>query len=240
MAIPSELEGAGDLLANDNLICWFAQNFDGTDTSGKIFPIPIGLDFHTIANGRKWGHWQATPRQQEDEIERLRATMPANADRLVRAHADFHFNIGHYVHPTDSRQAAYSVLRDNSNVDFQRRKLTRSQLWREKTRYAFVVSPRGHGLDCHRTWESLLLSNIPIVKRSPLDSLYDGLPVVIVSEWNEITAQSMKEWHDEYHDFFAKAEVQARLTNAYWIALARRTLAERMTRSQASLEARQR
>ncbi len=238
LAIPSELEGAGDLLANDNLICWFAQNFDGTDTSGKIFPIPIGLDFHTIANGRKWGHWQATPRQQEDEIERLRATMPANADRLVRAHADFHFNIGHYVHPTDSRQAAYSVLRDNSNVDFQRRKLTRSQLWREKTRYAFVVSPRGHGLDCHRTWESLLLSNIPIVKRSPLDSLYDGLPVVIVSEWNEITAQSMKEWHDEYHDFFAKAEVQARLTNAYWIALARRTLAERMTRSQASLEAR--
>ena len=61
---------------------------------------------------------------------------------------------------------------------------------------------------------------------------------MIVSEWNEITAQSMKEWHDEYHDFFAKAEVQARLTNAYWIALARRTLAERMTRSQASLEAR--
>ena len=122
------------------------------------------------------------------------------------------------------------MLRDNPNVDFQRRKLTRSQLWREKTRYAFVVSPRGHGLDCHRTWESLLLGNIPIVKRSPLDSLYEGLPVVIVSEWDEITARSMKEWHDEYHDLFARGEVQERLTNAYWIALARRTLAERMMR----------
>ena len=231
LAVPSEIEGAGDLLAHHNLICWFAQNFDDTDTSEKIFPIPIGVDFHTIANGRKWGHWQATPRQQEAELEGLRATMPANADRLVRVHADFHFNIGHFVHPTDSRQVAYSVLRDNPNVDFQGRKLSRSQLWREKTRYAFVVSPRGHGMDCHRTWESLLLGSIPIVKRSPLDSLYDGLPVVIVNEWNEITAQSLNEWHAEYCDFFERAEVQERLTNAYWIALARRTLADRMTRS---------
>lgn len=228
MNIPSEIEGASDLLANDNLICWFAQNFDDTDTSGKIFPIPIGLDFHTIANGRKWGHLRATPHQQEKELERLRAAMPANRDRLVRVHADFHFNLGHYQHPTESRHAAYSVLSENPSIDFQRRKLSRSQLWREKTRYAFVVSPRGHGLDCHRTWESLLLGNIPIVKRSPLDSLYDGLPVVIVGEWDEITARSLEEWHERYHDYFRRAEVQERLTNAYWIARARSTVIERM------------
>ena len=227
-AIPSELEGAGDLLANHNLICWFAQNFDGTDTSGKIFPIPIGLDFHTIANGRKWGHWRATPRQQEAELERLRARMPANGDRLVRAHADFHFNLGRDIRSASSRHAALSLLSGNPNVEFQSRKLSRSQLWREKTRYAFVIGPRGHGLDCHRTWESLLLGNIPIVKRSSLDSLYDGLPVVIVSEWDEITARSLKEWHDEYRDWFGKAAVQERLTNHYWIALARRTLDERI------------
>jgi hypothetical protein len=228
LAIPTEVEGVGTLLANRNLICWFAQNFDDTDISGKILPIPIGLDFHTVANGRKWRHLQATPQQQQRELERMRARMPANADRLVRAHADFHFNIGRHVHPTDSRQAAYTALRGNTLIDFQRRKLSRSQLWREKTRYAFVISPRGHGLDCHRTWESLLLGNIPIVRHSPLDALYEGLPVVIVKEWEEITAPSLSTWHAEYRDFFERPEVQERLTNVYWIARARRALAERM------------
>jgi len=225
-AIPSDFAWAREILANDNLICWFAQNCDGTDTSGKLFPIPIGLDFHTIANRRKWKHWQATPRQQEAELEQLRARMPANRDRLVRGHADFHLNKG--TNP-GGRDAVHSVLRANPNVDFQTHKVSRSALWREKTRYAFVISPHGHGLDCHRTWESLALGNIPIVRRSPLDELYDGLPVVIVDAWDEITAAALRAWHDQHKESFARAEVQERLTNRYWIDRVRRTLLERTT-----------
>ena len=223
-AIPTDFAGAREILANDNVICWFAQNADVTDTSGKLFPIPIGLDFHTIANRRKWKHWQATPRQQEVELEQMRAVMPVNRDRLVRAHADFHLNKG--TNPA-GRDAVHSILRANPNVDFQTHRVSRSALWREKMRYAFVVSPHGHGLDCHRTWESLVLGNIPIVKRSPLDELYDGLPVVIIDAWDEITAQTLLEWHEVHHASFAKAEVQERLTNRYWIARVRRTLSER-------------
>ena len=226
-AIPPDFAGAREVLANDNVICWFAQNADGTDTSGKLFPIPIGLDFHTIANRRKWKHWQATPRQQEAELEQIRAAMPANRDRLVRAHADFHFNKGKDFDSADSREAVHAVLRGNPNVDFQSRKVSRSALWREKTRYAFVISPHGHGLDCHRTWESLALGNIPIVKRSPLDGLYDGLPVVVVDAWDEITAAALRQWHDEHHASFDRADVQERLTNRYWIARVRHTLSER-------------
>ena len=223
-AIPSDFAGARDIIASDKVLCWFAQNFDGTDDSGKLSPLPIGVDFHTVANGRKWKHWQATPEQQEAELERLRATMPANRDRLMRAHADFHLNKG--TKP-GSRDSACSILRANPNVDFQDRKVSRSALWRNKTRYAFVISPHGHGLDCHRTWESLALGNIPIVRRSPLDALYDGLPVVIVDEWDEISATTLREWHEEHHESFDRAEVQERLTNSYWIARVRRTLGER-------------
>ncbi|HEV7703845.1 MAG TPA: hypothetical protein VGO46_06105 [Gemmatimonadaceae bacterium] len=223
-SIPADFVGARAILANDNVICWFAQNADTTKASDKLFPLPIGLDFHTIANRRKWKHWQATPQQQEAELERIRARMPANGDRLMRAHADFHLNKG--VHP-EFRNSVQSILRTNPNVDFQTRRVSRSALWRTKTRYAFVISPHGHGLDCHRTWESLALGNIPIVKRSPLDTLYDGLPVVIVNEWEEITAAALRAWHVEHRASFTRAEVQERLTNRYWIERVRRTLKER-------------
>ena len=226
-AIPSGFAGARDIIANEHVICWFAQNCDGTDTSGKVLPIPIGIDFHTIANGRRWKHWQATPRQQELGLERLQAAMPANRDRLVRAHADFHFNMGKDRESADSREAVHATLLANPNVDFQSRKLSRSRLWRERTRYAFVISPRGHGLDCHRTWESLALGNIPIVKRSPLDAIYEGLPVVIVDAWEDITALRLRAWHEQHGDSFASPDVQERLTNQYWMARVRRTLHER-------------
>lgn len=229
-AMPSEFEQAGAVIANPNVICWFTQNIDGTDRSGKLVPIPIGIDFHTISDRRRWGHWQATPRQQELELESLRSAMPTNGDRIVRVHADFHFNRSKEQRLGDSRDDVQAILSRNPNVDFQLRKVSRLELWREKTRYAFVASPHGHGLDCHRTWESLVLGNIPIVKHSSLDDLYAGLPVVIVSDWEEITASNLQRWHETHHAAFLDAEVQDRLTNRYWIARMRRITSERMTR----------
>ncbi len=44
----------------------------------------------------------------------------------------------------------------------------------------FVLSPPGFGEDCYRTWEAVLLGAVPIVRRSPLQQLYDGAPVVVV------------------------------------------------------------
>ena len=227
-AMPSEFERSSAIIGNSNVVCWFTQNFDGTDTSGKLLPMPIGSDFHTLSNRRRWGHLQATPRQQEIELELLRAGMPANADRLVRVHADFHFNKSKDQRRGDSRVEVESMLSTNPNVDFQLEKISRLDLWREKTRYAFVASPHGHGLDCHRTWESLVLGNIPIVKRSSLDELYDGLPVVIVSEWDEITTDNLRRWHATHRAAFLETEVQERLTNRYWIARMRRITRERM------------
>jgi hypothetical protein len=221
-SIPSGFERARAITGNPNVVCWFSQNYDGTDDSGKILPIPIGLDFHTISGRHKWGHWQATPEQQEAELEELRAQMPPNANRMVRAHADFHLNKRDNALNGETRHTIEALLTANGCVDFQQGKLPRLELWREKTRYAFVISPHGHGLDCHRTWESLALGNIVIVKRSSLDGLYEGLPVVIVNDWRDITEHNLHRWHAEHRDAFAQEDVQERLTNRYWITSMRR------------------
>ena len=97
-----------------------------------------------------------------------------------------------------------------------------------KTRYAFAVSPPGHGFDCHRTWESLLLGNIPIVRRSALDELYDGLPVVIVDDFSEITGEALQRWHREYCHLFDAPTTRERLTNKFWIERMRTRVAKEM------------
>lgn len=54
-------------------------------------------------------------------------------------------------------------------------------------KYKFILSPEGTGLDCHRTWEAIILDIIPIVKSSPIDEIFKDLPVLIIKDWNELS-----------------------------------------------------
>jgi hypothetical protein len=230
-SIPGSFAGSQQLLDSPKLVAWFTQNLDAAGTHPKLHTLPIGLDFHTISNGPRWGHEQATPTAQEAELEELRARMPPTEERLLKAHADFHFNKKKDHDWGDNRDTVQRALEHNPCVVFQTTKLKRIELWREKTRYAFVVSPHGNGLDCHRTWESLVLGNIVIVKRSSLDPLYEGLPVVIVDDWREITAKSLELWHGEHAGAFRKPEVTEKLTNRYWLERARSVVSARLAQA---------
>lgn len=224
-SIPGSFAGSQELLDSSKLVYWFSQNLDEKAKSHpKLQVLPIGLDFHTISNGPRWGHPQATPAEQEAELERVRQQMPRTEQRLLRAHADFHFNKHKDQTWGGDRDSVQRELDGNPNVVFQAQKVKRIDLFREKTRYAFVVSPHGNGLDCHRTWESLVLGNIVIVKRSSLDPLYEDLPVVIVDDWREITAKNLENWCALHAPGFDRPEVQERLTNRYWLERARRML----------------
>ena len=62
-------------------------------------------------------------------------------------------------------------------------------------RHRFVLSPRGNGLDAHRTWEALLVGSIPIVRTSALNPLYEGLPVLIVDQWADVTPTLLRDFY---------------------------------------------
>jgi len=161
-------------------------------------------------------------------LEQVIRQAKPNAQRQLRVHADFHFNKPADSHPWENREEIHRRLKGHPDIQFQRNFLRRLWLWQEKTRYAFVISPHGNGLDCHRTWESLALGCIVIVKRSSLDPLYEGLPVVIVEDWDEITTENLRRWHEQHRDAFDLPEVQEKLTNRYWIERMRVITAERM------------
>jgi hypothetical protein len=223
-SLPSRFARSQELLDSPQLVYWFTQNLDRAEPHPKLRPLPIGLDFHTISQGPRWGQPQATPRAQEAELEQIRAHMPPTEHRPLLAHADFHFRKRRRHEFGDDRESVERQLARNPSVVFQAEKLPRRELWREKTRYAFVVSPHGNGLDCHRTWESLVLGNIVIVKRSSIDALYHGLPVVIVDDWREISARSLRRWHATHAGAFQRPETLERLTNRYWLERARHLL----------------
>jgi len=78
-----------------------------------------------------------------------------------------------------------------------------------------MPAPRGAGMDCHRTWEALALLTIPIVKRSPLDPAFQGFPVAMVEDWDEVTIAAMARWRAAMADAFT-AGMLRRLTAPYW------------------------
>ena len=52
----------------------------------------------------------------------------------------------------------------------------------------FCVSPRGHGIDTHRTWEALYLRTVPIVTRSALTDEYADLPWLVLDDWSQFAS----------------------------------------------------
>lgn len=64
--------------------------------------------------------------------------------------------------------------------------------WHEKNRsfsyykhlvtHRFVASPRGHGVDCWRHWESLAMGSIPILRNIAMHEAMEGLPALFIED----------------------------------------------------------
>ena len=92
-------------------------------------------------------------------------------------------------------------------------KLEQLEFYRHVSTFKFVFSPHGAGLDCYRTYEALYLGCYPIVKKSSLDVLYENLPVLIVTEWSDITKEQLDE---TYENFQAREFDYTKLYRQYW------------------------
>ena len=213
------------ILKNKKLIHWFTQNYDYLGNNNKISPFPIGIDFHTMTKHSSQNSPQniITPEKQESFLKRIIAQSKPTNERIVKAYADFQLNNSSQWSFTDfkkrfgeTRADIYNMFIDSSLVDFLPCRVHRDVLWRIKSQYAFSISPHGVGLDCHRTWEDLILGCIVIVKKSPLDPLYEGLPVVIVDDWSEITKENMLLWLEKFGNTLDNPNYRKKLKLKYW------------------------
>jgi len=102
---------------------------------------------------------------------------------------------------TSERQYVYDLFKDNKlcSVDHgymyysksfafndEETQTRRVDFYRKLKRSKYALCPAGTGIDTHRVYECIYLGAIPIVKTSPLDSLYAGMPIKIVQEWTDV------------------------------------------------------
>jgi len=83
----------------------------------------------------------------------------------------------------------------------------------EMKKYKFCLCPPGRGIDTHRAFESLMLGVIPIMISTPLDSLYEKLPVLIIDDWKKITQEFLEQ---EYEKIKNKNYDFLQLYSSYW------------------------
>jgi hypothetical protein len=162
---------------------------DATQISlSKIRQIPIGMDYHTINENpnNRWvskGEILPTPFSQEQSlIQNIRSIMAPFYTRKMQIYS----NVMLCPDRFNDRASAISTI-PATLLWQQTMFIPRIETWKNMTEYTFVLSPFGNGLDCHRTWEALLCGCIPIVRTNVFNELFEGLPVLIVENWKDIT-----------------------------------------------------
>ncbi len=84
-------------------------------------------------------------------------------------------------------------------------------------RHCMVLSPRGNGLDTHRTWEALYLGRVAVVKASAMDAVFEGLPVIVVDSWDELSKERLnKEYRNVVNRMASNKYDHRRLWLSYY------------------------
>jgi hypothetical protein len=84
----------------------------------------------------------------------------------------------------------------------------------------YVISPRGAGIDCHRTYEGLYYNCIPIILSCELNQFYSKMPILIIDNWNCITQNYLEDKYIEYVDKLMKWKEsnQDWMKASFWIS----------------------
>ena len=178
------------LLKDTKLLAWFGQNIDFDHP--KLHPLPIG-----IANP-EWPHGNLSLWSKNLELPPL--------DRNFKIYVNF---------SPDTHPRRREILKkiDNNPLYCVTESKDLEGYIEDLRSYQFVLSPRGNGLDCHRTWEALYMGAIPIVETSKLDPLFDDLPVIIIDRFEDLTHEYLVEAYENLQKRIFKKD---KLACSYW------------------------
>lgn len=182
-------------LNDEKVIAWFAQNVEYKHD--KLIPIPIGLENRYNAYGNL------------SVIDSARKRLAYNKKTIPLY---MNFSPGTNL---KERSVVYNLFAQKSFC-FVRGRTDYNQYLTDLSQAQFVLSPRGNGLDCHRTWESLYMGTIPVVRSSAMDSVFTNLPVLIIDNWNQITSDFLQ---NQYVKIAANPYDLSQLYMAHWIHL---------------------
>lgn len=206
------------LLKSPKILKWYTQNYDKTIYHEKLGYYPIGLDMHT----KQWlgpFYINILPMsyyrwKKYNLYLKLRDKYQDN--KINKIFCDSHLTISH-----SSRKKMHNTLINNNLIEFQKERVNYKIILKKYAQHRFVLSPRGKGLDCHRTWEIFLLGSIVIVETSSLDDMYikNNLPVIILNKYeelNSISSEKLNKWYIDNKDKCKKENILPKFKPSYW------------------------
>ncbi len=179
-----------NFLEDEKILAWFCINPDETKHE-KLNYIPLGIKNHGYGG------------EEPNFMDKMLGYKGLSKNYLLY----INFNLNH-----QDRHDAIHFFKDKAWATKTSRK-SPHEFFKDIAQSKFVLSPRGCGLDCWRTWEILLLGSIPIVKHSPLDKLFEEFPVLIVNNWDEITPEFLE---IKYKEISEKTFDYNKLFAEYW------------------------
>jgi hypothetical protein len=193
-----------DIAEHPFVLKWFAQN--AVNPHPKIEPLPIGLE-----DQRKHAHGNV-----KDFVNLRRR----KAEKIARIVWGFSLRTN-----PDERFRCYRSLWGNRVADEIWWPLNSREYRKHISRYMFVASPPGNGVDCHRTWEAMYLRNVPIVpNRYPFaDFAGKGVPLHTVEDWSELRSLDEAELQKIYRAHEGEFE-NPMLYAPYWMNRIRASL----------------
>jgi len=153
----------------------FSVNWLGNPKIVK--PLPIGLE--NRANRRN-----GVPKDYSREIEK---GLPSFEERDITFLICFNV----LTNPNE-RTIAFNMTKDLPGAYVVREAITPKRYRNLVLRSKYVISPPGNGPDCHRTWESMYLGAMPIVKSDSWPFRHLDLPVIQTEDWSDLETLSYR------------------------------------------------
>lgn len=204
------------LLEAGKIIHIFGRNLNTNYLPKNATQIPIGLRITSHPFDKDV--IKHRPKKCEKFLKQLIQTLPPTNQRTTRLLCDAMKSHEYSPSPNiKSRNEILQTLKNNGVCDTLTKRVPWPDFMRIKGKRAFDVSPPGVGVDCYRTWESLLMGCIVLVQSSFLDPLFEGLPVIPITDWNTVTEENLQKWLNEYGDVLHNPSIREKLTHKYWM-----------------------
>jgi hypothetical protein len=155
-------------LESDKISKWFCQN--RLINHPKLFSFPIG-----IANSQ-WEHGNQ---------KLFKSIVNKNLPKEFLVYKNFDIGTNSY-----ERNLCHAVTQRNGIP--MSSKTTIPEYWDMLAKSAFVISPPGGGIDCHRIWEALYFKTIPIVQSHVSFSQFEHLPILFIDKWEDVTVARLR------------------------------------------------
>lgn len=184
-----------------NVVKWYAQNVERVSHS-KVVPLPIGLE-----------NRYCFPYDKAQYLFEKDINTPSTGFAYLNCNLRTN-----YTERTDVLNHCQLAREHNVTVRLGQNGEDYNAYLDDILKHKAVISPRGNGLDCHRTWEALYLKRVPIMKYDDgLASL--NLPIVWLDDWSRLhtDAEEVKAAVDSHllDIYEGRADMRA-LSMRYW------------------------